>query len=561
VLILPTYILKPKKYSHFVHFEKIKSVDEALFRLKMEDSEKKDKKLFLDFKQKFEELVKETEILSIYAESLKKSNLESSNKIEDSDAYLLTSSRHFLKIVELGNEAKNLGIDVNENLLFRFKLYSAIGFFACRRHAISAALSNRLIDESESIKSDDVIIKDIFSLIIHFTGGKFTECQDISQKLINLVKSNLESQSNDESWYYLPFVGVIAKEISFVVDSLINGNIQEIPEYNAKIHETAIKLNALGFTELSTILLKLSFSIGYLIDYSVWNLRKVLPYSTKRQKSEVNSFIEARIKENKYFIFHSQYEALFKQQILDSPSNQLISMPTGAGKTLLGQLLVFKNLLLSEKNGSKTLYIVPTRSLAQEKLDEFEEIFSIKGLNYSVCKITGDALIESEEVIKTNDILIMTQEKFDMLLRENFYDESINSVVADEFHNIYEGYRGLKLLLSLERFKSNPNYQESKIFLISAILSHDNQEEIVKWLYPEDSPQGISFNTDWQPTFSRRGFFDYIKSISEPFWPIEFNDGITLRLEKPAIKNGIISKIGGSPRTKLNIHQKIECFK
>lgn len=125
---------------------------------------------------------------------------------------------------------------------------------------------------------------------------------------------------------------------------------------------------------------------------------------------------------------------------------------------------------------------------------------------------------------------------FARILRENFYGESINSVVVDEFHNIYEGYRGLKLLLSLERFKSNQQYLGSRIFLISAILSEDNLAEIENWLYPEGPPEGISFNTDWQPTFSRRGFFDYIKFHSNSMWPIEFDDGRTLRLKKPETK-------------------------
>jgi len=416
---LPAYVLEPESYSHFVHVEKIKDVDEALFKIKTDDPGKQDEALFLDFKQKFEELIKETEILSIYAELVEKSHPEPSNETKDSDAYLLTSSRHFLKIVELSTEAKQLGIGVNQNLIFRFRLYSAIGFFACRRHAISAALSNQLIEDIKSINSDDIVIKDLFNLIIHFIGGKFAECQDISKNLISSVSLKLETQSDDENWYYLPFMGVIAKEIFFVANSLIEGNLHDIPEHNTKIRETANKINKLGFTEISTILLKLSFSIGHLVRYSVWNLRKALPYTTHRQKSEVNAFIEARIKERKYFIFHSQYEAIFTWQILDKSSNQLISMPTGAGKTLLGQLLVFKNLLIDEKHGSKIIYVVPTRSLAQEKLSEFEEIFSVEGLDYSVCKITGDALIESEDVIKTNDILIMTQEKFDMLLREN----------------------------------------------------------------------------------------------------------------------------------------------
>uniref|UniRef100_UPI000B2574B9 hypothetical protein n=1 Tax=Methanoculleus chikugoensis TaxID=118126 RepID=UPI000B2574B9 len=226
---------------------------------------------------------------------------------------------------------------------FRFRLYSAIGFFACRRHAISAALSNRLIEDIESINDDDTIIKDLFSLVIHFIGGKFVECQEISKKLISSVRSKLETQSGDENWYYLPFIGVIAKRMSFVVDSLIKGDLNDIPEHNAKIREIAIKLNELGFTEISSILLKLSSSIGYLVRYSVWNLREVLPYITHRQKSEVNIFIEARIEEKKYFIFHSQYEALFEWRILDKSSNQLISMPTGgAGKTLLGHPEIFK---------------------------------------------------------------------------------------------------------------------------------------------------------------------------------------------------------------------------
>ncbi|NJD78860.1 MAG: DEAD/DEAH box helicase, partial [Candidatus Methanoperedens sp.] len=227
--------------------------------------------------------------------------------------------------------------------------------------------------------------------------------------------------------------------------------------------------------------------------------------------------------------FTSQYDALFEKKILDKEKNSLISIPTGAGKTFLAEILIIKRLLKlryeTKNKNSIIVYLVPSRALAREKFDDFTKAFDGQNkLKFKACQITGEIVLDAGEAVEKNDIIIMTQEKFDMILREEFFGVGIDTLIVDEFHNIRSGYRGLKLQFAIIRFKGLPTFKESKIFLISAIVKKENFDEIGDWIYAENL-----FQTEWRPTFTRIGYI----SLDDKERMIHFNDGIAMDPKMP----------------------------
>lgn len=156
--------------------------------------------------------------------------------------------------------------------------------------------------------------------------------------------------------------------------------------------------------------------------------------------------------------------------------NQVIAIPTASGKTLLAILSVFSTLL---KNGGKAVYLAPLRALASEKYKDFNDIAKKVGLRVAIS--TGD-LDEQSRWIKTADIIIATNEKFDSIIRHQVdWLNEIKVVVSDEVHLIHDSHRGpvLEVVLSLIL----RNLDECQIIALSATIK--NADEIAEWLDAE----------------------------------------------------------------------------
>jgi len=529
----------PERYQNFIYSDIIKELDSALSALDEKTDDAHSKIKLLNFFNRLDEIERNAEALCIYSEYLKNNDIAEVSGYTQDD-FLVISARLYQKALEIIDDAKEKGIEIPPEQIFRYRIYASINFYASRRHAITAAISQKLETDIKNLQCNSEPIFWFYEIVIDLMKSKdYESCKEKCKSALNQIKQKISKSHdlNSEDFVILPFLGVSIKSIKDFVESIQVGNLTLARKSVRKLKDQAIIFDKLGFTEISFILFKLSFAINHLNDFSLWRLREVLPYQTEEQKLKVDNFIQQKIRIGQYYLFNSQYEAIFVEKILQKDHHQILSMPTGAGKTLLAHLLILKELLLRRTPQSKIIYLVPTRALAHEKLSEFEEFFSKKGMNYYVYKITGEILIESQEVLEKNDILIMTQEKFDILMREeNFFGFPIDSIISDEFHNVYLDYRGIRLQLSLERFKRNSQNKETKIFLISAILPKADQENISRWLYPDDDTLQLIFQTEWQPTFTRRGYFDFIAESQDSQWHIQFNDGRTLKFKAPPEK-------------------------
>jgi len=529
----------PEKYQNCIYSNIVKDLDTALFALDGKTAFDRLEDGIPNFFEHLREIERNAEALCIYSEYLKSNNIAEISGITQDD-FLVISARLYQKSLEIIVDAKKKGVDFPPEQIFRYRLYSAINFYASRRHAISTAICQKLEADLKNLTIDSEPIFWFYEIIIDLMQPKsYKKCVRKCEIALLGIKQKISfcQDFSSKDFIPLPFLGVSIQEIKKFVESIQEGNLTIARRTRKRIKDQAIIFDKLGFTEISFILFKISFAINHLTDFSLWRLKEVLPYETKEHQLKVETFIRQKTGIGQYFLFNSQYKAIFDDKILLKEHHQILSMPTGAGKTLLAHLLILKQLLKRPSSQSKIIYLVPTRALAHEKLSEFEEFFSKKGMDYRVCKITGEILVESQEVLDKNDILIMTQEKFDILMREeNFFGFPIDSIISDEFHNVYLDYRGIRLQLSLERFKRNLQNKETKLFLISAILPTIDQENISRWLYPEDNAFSVIFQTDWQPTFTRRGYFDFVAESQNSQWQIQFNDGRTLKFDAPPEK-------------------------
>ena len=174
----------------------------------------------------------------------------------------------------------------------------------------------------------------------------------------------------------------------------------------------------------------------------------------------------------------------------------LVSAPTASGKTLIAMLAMLSYL---SKNKGKVIYLSPLRALAAEKLSEFKKLEKIPlGNKIKVGISTGD--FESlEKNLEKNNVLILTNEKMDSMIRHGAeWIEEIGLVITDEVHLIGDESRGPTLemvLTQLKRLDTKP-----QIVGLSATIT--NSDEIANWLDCK------LVKNDWRPVPLSEGVCD-----------------------------------------------------
>ncbi|MDE1814452.1 MAG: DEAD/DEAH box helicase, partial [Thaumarchaeota archaeon] len=174
----------------------------------------------------------------------------------------------------------------------------------------------------------------------------------------------------------------------------------------------------------------------------------------------------------------------------------LVSAPTASGKTLIAILAIIKH--LSEKRG-KIIYLSPLKALASEKFNEFKKLGSDGlGKNLKIQISTGDFDI-SDKNLGQNDILVLTNEKMDSIIRQGAeWLDQISLVIADEVHLLGDDDRGPTLEIVLTKMKLLP--QKPQILALSATVT--NADEIADWLGCE------LIHSEWRPVPLSEGVYD-----------------------------------------------------
>jgi len=201
------------------------------------------------------------------------------------------------------------------------------------------------------------------------------------------------------------------------------------------------------------------------------------------------------LQKNGYVNLYPPQEKTVKAGLLEGKSI-LVSAPTASGKTLIAILAIIRH--LSEKRG-KIVYLSPLKALASEKFNEFKKLGSVdicKNLKIQIS--TGD-FDASEKNLGQNDILVLTNEKMDSIIRQGAeWIDQISLVIADEVHLLGDDDRGPTLEIVLTKLKLLP--KKPQILALSATVT--NADEIADWL------ECKLVHSEWRPVPLSEGVYD-----------------------------------------------------
>ena len=184
-----------------------------------------------------------------------------------------------------------------------------------------------------------------------------------------------------------------------------------------------------------------------------------------------------------------------------------LGSPTGSGKTIIGELAILRMKRLHERGIA--IYIAPLKSLARERLKEWQKRFGGSPIHWKVLELSGDTH-HDRQAVESADILVCTPEKWDLISRgwrgNSFHGSSddaekrafirrVRLLVIDEIHLLGEE-RGavLEAIVSRTRFmsrylqqKDNPSVAESQrgsdlVRIVGLSTAISNPEDLAHWL-------------------------------------------------------------------------------
>jgi replicative superfamily II helicase len=212
---------------------------------------------------------------------------------------------------------------------------------------------------------------------------------------------------------------------------------------------------------LSLLAILLSRSIGSSLKRSIIPLP--IPSYIKR------GLVEQKIVE----LWPPQLEAT--QKGLFSGGSIVYAAPPASGKTLL-------SLLASAKStpDHKTVYLVPTRTLAEETFAQLKKNIGSDALQVGIS--TRDRT-EFDDSLNGISVLVTTYEKFTPLIKKDrVYETQISRLLIDEVQKLSDEGRGIPLEFILTRSRTRGASEDPQVVAISGIVRKDDAEQLSNWL-------------------------------------------------------------------------------
>uniref|UniRef100_A0A1I7UJX4 Helicase POLQ-like n=1 Tax=Caenorhabditis tropicalis TaxID=1561998 RepID=A0A1I7UJX4_9PELO len=145
-----------------------------------------------------------------------------------------------------------------------------------------------------------------------------------------------------------------------------------------------------------------------------------------------------------------QQECLTDKRLLEG-ENCILSLPTGAGKTLIAEILMLREAIVRKRNA---ILVLPYVAIVQEKISSlapFEDAFGINIEEYAANKGRFPPIKRRKRV----SVYVATIEKANMLINSLIAQDQLDRiglVVVDELHMIGDGGRGAILEQLLAKF-------------------------------------------------------------------------------------------------------------
>ena len=209
------------------------------------------------------------------------------------------------------------------------------------------------------------------------------------------------------------------------------------------------------------------------------------------KKYNVPDFVIEDFKKQNITKLNPAQKKAIKAGLFDG-KNLLVCTPTGSGKTAIATLAIAKRLV---EHKGKAIYLVPLKALANEKYNDYKELF--KNTGFQVAISTGD-IDSRSEWLGNYDLMILTVEKMDSLLRHHTpWVNSVTTVIIDEVHLLNDPGRGptLEVLITLLKQIS----KNAQLIALSATIG--NPRELAIWL------KANLVEDDWRPVKLEKGIY------------------------------------------------------
>ncbi|PYE97290.1 DEAD/DEAH box helicase [Bacillus sp. 196mf] len=155
----------------------------------------------------------------------------------------------------------------------------------------------------------------------------------------------------------------------------------------------------------------------------------------------IESFNEKSFIDKQYLLTNFQKKVF---EIVNGHQGISISAPTSAGKSFI-VLNYILDLIYQERKNITVIYIVPTRALIKQVMNDFIEYINELGLKNIYVGCSSEIENITGSVGKSN-ILVLTQERlYQLCTKADVIKLNISMIVVDEAHNIQSGGRGVLL--------------------------------------------------------------------------------------------------------------------
>ena len=238
-----------------------------------------------------------------------------------------------------------------------------------------------------------------------------------------------------------------------------------------------------------------------------------------------------------------------------SSQHTVVVTPTASGKTLCYNLPVLQAALL---NQSKSLYLFPTKALAQDQVAEINELNSAVSLGIRAFTFDGDTPGDARKAVRTRgDIVVSNPDMLHQGILPHHtkwaqFFENLQYVVIDEMHT-YRGVFGSHVANVIRRLQRVCKFYgtDPQFILCSATIA--NPAELARGLIhskvtaitESGAPQGAKHLLLWNPPVVNQDLGIRASARSQ-----------STRIAKTAVKNGLQSIIFAQSRLMVEVLTK-----
>ncbi|TID14932.1 hypothetical protein CANINC_004603 [Pichia inconspicua] len=192
------------------------------------------------------------------------------------------------------------------------------------------------------------------------------------------------------------------------------------------------------------------------------------------------------------FDYFNKFQSQAFDSIYQSDGNILFATSKGNGKTIVALMAILRHWA---NEGGRAIYVNPSQKVVDGLLRKWKKTLSHLAGGKSIAKFTGDITIDLQILMKSH-LVLCTPEQIESISKRWQQRKSVQSIeliIADDFHMIGSGYQGALYEIALNRFKYFEINLEKNIRYVLLGSSVASYKDLADWIGIE---KGFIFDFD-----------------------------------------------------------------